>query len=904
MTLVAEPTERTEASPLPAESGGSSRHRRRLRRRVRIDQPASAASAGFFTSCRFALILGLGVPLLLGPITSWPGDVYVWYERVTQASVGVHLYALPGFSYPPAWGYVLGAFGLVAHALHLGPSAFGQPNPLWLRVTSDFLPPVITSFAFNAVLKALLVAMELGSAWFLWRLVVLLGGDERLARRAVSLFVFSPIVLVSVGLHGAFDVMVPLVVLACLVARLAGRPVVCGALVALGVLAKIEPAFLAPVLLASWWWPLAGERPAGDAPTRRLAGVGLFLAGGIGAAAALLAPLAADKSLGSFMVDVFTRVDGPAALGGLGVMGLLRLPGLESVLTAVGGRENHVVGVALEASMIATAVGAAVVWVRARERTGTLLVALSVVVIAVTLLLSPITQPQYLVWLVGPLCALACGSTALRRLTLGVGAAGALYLFGIAGPLVVVAPLLVRIGETRLVASSVATFTRSNLVFGMSDGALATDLACILSVLAVGAVIVFAGRAAAKESARRPSRRAAGAAETAVPTVDTVMTTAAPLYSAARRAKERRLTGRVLAGVVAAFASCELLSVVPLPAPVAPLAATASAAGHGRATIDVSVSAGGTVADDVVAFASSGRRTVRSVVFFEDIAYPESGSTWSEVVGVQDNLEALATAAKVPWHFATVSTAGLRRLLQRPRKAAGTVLVMTSGVLPTAVFSRTIDLIRPWLEAGGILVWSGDLPGYYASGPAPQVATVSEVGRGASSQRVIHFSPEVQVLGVGGADRLLGSSAGLTLGRWYAPAERPSAWATALRLVYPYVHFGPSLEAVSARRAAALGYENGSTVSSSFVSVGRGGVLLFGGFTFASVVASDAARILESGALAALGSPATALLQPGSHRLLTVSVPPGARRLVVVSFNPMVPQLRTVVLRVPTRAVQ
>ncbi|MDA8038793.1 MAG: hypothetical protein M0Z69_06445 [Actinomycetota bacterium] len=841
------------------------------------DAPANCA--GFFRTCRLSLVVGLGLPLLLGPITSWPGDVYVWYERVVQASVGVPLYTLPGFSYPPVWGYVLGAFGFVAHVAHLEPTAFGSPNNLWLRVTSGYLPPVITSLSFDAAFKAVLVAMDLESAWFLWRLVLVLHGDRSLAKRAVTLFLLSPVVLVSVGLHGAFDVIVPLLVLASLLARLEGHSVATGALVALGALAKIEPAFLALLMAASWWWPLDTEATTGkSSEPKRLAHLAAFAAGGLSTSAALLAPVVADHNLGSFMIDVFTRSAGPTNLGGLGLSGLLQLPGLEPVLNALAGRENHDVGVVLEAIMLAASLGAAVAWSRSRRRTGAMLVTLSSVVTAVTLLVSPVTQPQYLVWLVGPLCALACTKKALRRFLWALGVAGAVYLLGSAGPLLVLAPLLARLGLLHVLLPSIQLFTRSPVAFGLAPGLFATDAARVLSVAALVGVIVSVVRTGLHET--RP-------AQTSPPGAGPP-----PVFTVRPEARGRRLSGRALAATAVVLAGCELLSAIPLPSALpSVMSALPMSTTRGGVVLDLSAPSSDALRADVVAFASSGTMAVRRVVLYEDIAYPDSGSTWAETVGVQDNLEALATAARLGWQFSSLGTNGLRRLLLDLGGARGTVVVMTTGVMPRAVFSRSSDLVRPWLHAGGVLVWTGDVPGYYASGPSAQVATFTEIGSGSSRHHLVRYSPSVQVLGLAGTGRLLGHAGDIVIGRWYALASRPSPWASALHLVYPYAHAGPALDQLSAWHATALGYESSSSVSIAFLHIGQGGILLFGGFTFASIVASDTARILESGCLAAIGPPAAASLRPRGRAVLTVAVPAGGRQIDVMTFNPLVPQV-------------
>jgi hypothetical protein len=41
------------------------------------------------------------------------------------------------------------------------------------------------------------------------------------------------------------------------------------------------------------------------------------------------------------------------------------------------------------------------------------------------------------------------------------------------------------------------------------------------------------------------------------------------------------------------------------------------------------------------------------------------------------------------------------------------IVVMASGGFPSCVFSKETNLVKPWIESGGVLVWLGDYIGWY-----------------------------------------------------------------------------------------------------------------------------------------------------------------------------------------------
>src|SRR5207253_10838628 len=100
-----------------------------------------------------------------------------------------------------------------------------------------------------------LVAFALATALLLrgavFRLCGRGGTGRRAARRAFILWWLNPFVIFAVSAHGAADVIIAFSILLTIVLMLDGRDMSAGAAFAFGVLSKISPIFIGPVIVVS-----------------------------------------------------------------------------------------------------------------------------------------------------------------------------------------------------------------------------------------------------------------------------------------------------------------------------------------------------------------------------------------------------------------------------------------------------------------------------------------------------------------------------------------------------------------------------------------------------------------------------------------------------------------------------
>src|SRR6266480_4833448 len=232
------------------------------------------------------LAIGLLLRLVLAPYTAWNNDVAVWFHTSLSGYYGLHLYERPGFSYPPVWGYMLQIIGSAVRSLGLGSNFFGIYNPVFSSANSttfDFTE-VVTSPAFNVVFKSILIGFDVATAFLVYRLVKQVTGDEHKAKLGFAACFLNPFLIYETAVQGALDTIVGFSVLATVVLLMDGRYFWAGSAWALGILTKLSPVVLAPLLLVI----IVGGFRSSSRP--KLAQVGIFTLGAGAAAAMMLAP--------------------------------------------------------------------------------------------------------------------------------------------------------------------------------------------------------------------------------------------------------------------------------------------------------------------------------------------------------------------------------------------------------------------------------------------------------------------------------------------------------------------------------------------------------------------------------------------------------------------------------------
>jgi len=277
---------------------------------------------------------------------------------------------------------------------------------------------------------------------------------------------------------------------------------------------------------------------------------------------------------------------------------------------------------------------------------------------------------------------------------------------------------------------------------------------------------------------------------------------------------------------------------------------------------------------DLAAFAL-GKRPVRqlSVYVYEDSRFPVADVAPTVPQGIFDHLSGELATRHYEASVAAVSAEDLARVLKDTTTAAGRVAVMMTGVIPANVFSSNVDLLTPWVQAGGLAVWGGGAIGFWSG----------ENGQSLSTD---------DALGDAGTQRLLGSNVVEFPTTFGSRGDVESAFASALDLNYNFTGAGVFLDAIAAHGGLDLGWDSAQVTSVAYLPRGLGGFLIFGGeIPDEASVSVDLARILMSGAIYGTGQAASRhLTLSGSAAGQTVDwalpFPTPTSGLMLVAFDP------------------
>lgn len=761
------------------------------------------------------VVVGIVARLVLAPFTSWATDDFVWFQVAASGAHHLNVYARPGFAYPPVWGdllqlvgQLLGVLGASAGSLVSTPHVYA-PLELW-----GWWPRSITGPLFNVSFKSVLFVFDGATAGLVYQMVSDATTDDRRARLAFAAVFCNPFVIMESAVMGGFDIIVAFCILAAIRCTLTRRYLLAGVTVAVGILLKVAPIYIVPLIAGA----IIGQeslraKETGHAARDATRALLLATAGGAGATLVVLLPEIVSGSLGVMWYSTFARGGASGGYGGLSLYGLAGLRGLGSVGPWLLSN-RAVVNMATELVVLAVAVWAGM---RVSKRPSvTTLSSGAVAIFLVVYLGGPVTEPQYLIWALPSLVVLRAvtGRHLLVVVTYSLGPI--VYIFGLLGPLGILSPL----------ASSHLLLTDAHLERSISPwlmskapglwASLARDdvwvIGSVIAVVTFVALLVQVGRAGPGSSGE-PSEEAAH-----------------------RRSRPRNRFTTVLVAILAG-------------APVLLLVTLA-----GASPGSVSFQSGSLVGDtlglrlavrlppgessiDVAAFPIRRMPPVHVIDVYDDPSLPVTGTLAIAEYSLAQHIRADLAVRGSSVRVEVVNAAGVQQVFGNLASAPGTAVVDLAGVLPSSSFSKSVDLVRPWVAAGGVLVFGGAPVGWYIvrHGGTPNRSVL--VARGAAGSRV------------------------LLPGNVFVKAPDPlqtagtrTPFADALSIQYSGSASGIRLGGPNASHTVALGWSGGGVSSVTTSRAKLGAVVTFSGPTYlVGPIAEDLDAILLSRAYAALG---------------------------------------------------
>ena len=754
-----------------------------------------------FADLRTPIIVGLLIRFIVAPFTSLPGDVGVWWHAATHATQGVGLYQFPGFSYPPLYGYWALSVGSVVHLFGASPGLLGS---ITTHVTSplyEALGSVVTTPIGTLLFKLPMIAADLGTGWCIWRLSFKLGASTRQARNAFLWWFFNPLVIVVSAVHGQIDSIASLAIALALLAAAEETWALAGAALAFGVAVKLVPGFL--------FLPFVGYI-VGTSAKDRYKSLVRFVSGAFIGGVILIGPVLGHN----FVQDVFTRVSVTGiGIGGLGLAGLLYLPALSGVLSWV---NVHLVDINRLILVVDTLVSLGIGYWCSQGRRISALVMGSMITMLAVLVLNPVTNPQYLLWVL-PVAAVGAVGLLQRqlyfRISLGLMAvAGIGYLIGSFGWGTFLAPSAKYLGwpSPTLINSQLSYLGRVSGPGWLPQSPTGQiHLAvCVVALCATAclAVTFFKGRAPLEA---RPNR-------------------ASPPYPR---------SGVYLLRVIIAILLVEAVSLLGPRLTVAPTF-SAARVNVSAASSQIKVTNESRTRLRVVAFPVSSAAGVHRILFYRSQVRPDVGAVDASVVGTYQNLAAELNVVAPGVRLTMVDAQQLAAAIANQSTPKGTLIVDVSGTLPNTIWGPggSGNLV-PWLEGGGLLAFAGTVPGRYSVGKG----VISTVVDGKSV-----LSPHM--VGVHNGILLPAGVVGSTDSS-HTPATRQSGWSAALGTSYVSDTVQIFSRAVIANGGAVLGRTSYGLTSEAFIPRGQGGVLVFAGNAFpiqTGLISTDLARLVAA----------------------------------------------------------
>jgi hypothetical protein len=369
------------------------------------------------------------------------------------------------------------------------------------------------------------------------------------------------------------------------------------------------------------------------------------------------------------------------------------------------------------------------VWLLRRGLSAPLLLAITAGEFAALLLTAPQSQAQYLMWILPVVVALvtACGVGKFELVTMSV-AAVILFAF-VYGPGSFVFPLA---AFTSLVSLHSLTSAALGWISNNHPGLLTTRSTGTVDGVVVPFAIVaqlllirrglFPGRLAARpmpvQAAEGDPADEGSQAEEVAGTIPVVEISEREVV---RNAGTVRLALRSAQLLVAGMLAAALLVVVFVgsgrPSGSVRLVSGTIQGGSLRTVIQLSPGAAQRSLRLVAFPVRSSPAALRHLYVFYDRAYPEVGGSAliTGTIAARLSAELKLRGGHVP--VSIVDAAQLAQVFRDTASAAGSVILDVTGVLPSSSFGPLVDLVKPWVGGGGVLLWGGGAIGEYVAGP-------------------------------------------------------------------------------------------------------------------------------------------------------------------------------------------
>ena len=331
-------------------------------------------------------------------------------------------------------------------------------------------------------------------------------------------------------------------------------------------------------------------------------------------------------------------------------------------------------------------------------------------------------------------------------------------------------------------------------------------------------------------------------------------------------------TFRIFTAVVGVVVALSLVPLVMRPSRPEIRIDAVAALGPAQASLELGIESPLLTHVAVLAVRDANLVAPRKVYLYYDVGYPLATSR-AAAVGIYQHVASDLALRDYPETVSIVDAEDLKQILQKWPAAPTRALIIPGGVFPDTVYGQDLNLVKPWVERGGLLFWVGDAFGYYSASP----------GRSLTSDPTKHPKDRAPLL-------FWGNSPMWALNSSFEEGQEASEFAKALDLRYTNLGRGTLQPFLQANHGTILGWTGQGAASIASIPLGKGYVVLWSGQVFhydELNVAHDIVQVLDSGGANArvLAVRTFAKARPPLSESLALPLQPQDVALIIYAFD-------------------
>ena len=194
-------------------------------------------------------IIGVIIRIIVGLLFTLVYDASHWIRVSANIASEFGLYGVPGYYYPPIWGYLLSSIMDVGKYL-FGIDAFSL-NPDSMILVADCYGYMWTpTFAYLALLKGFLTLMDIIAGLLIYKIIMVSTNDEKKATIGFAVWFLCPLVIIVSCASTMFESIAVIFMLLTLLFVSNDRYALAGIAFSLAICTKVFPVYIMFVLIS------------------------------------------------------------------------------------------------------------------------------------------------------------------------------------------------------------------------------------------------------------------------------------------------------------------------------------------------------------------------------------------------------------------------------------------------------------------------------------------------------------------------------------------------------------------------------------------------------------------------------------------------------------------------------